>query len=692
MMPRSESSVEPDEVQRRLIKAGLIKSRTKIRLEGYPAAYVRQSQARRWNYRVTTGDRVVCHLVAGLALAEIHHQANEFWHARPDLVCQPLLFWESADGTGFLCLEHFDGRSLDALVGSGDMTADKWTETVRRAEALLVQTTRPSTSACFQEEVHKVLAEANSLPGLTPIDAGLLNDLVRPVLLKAANSASPVAQWTNGDFTGGNLLINEKGEIRLIDYEYAQLTHFRSADWLRLAHFSVLPPGLDLEALPELRAARQPAQELHFWVSHLAHLQHVEMENESKDHRSEVIGRLFQAFALATSGGAARAESSLILRALAERQIKSDAVVKQRTEWAGSLERDLQAARVAHDAKTAEALERTTWARQLEAEIAETRVLLDERTRDATERTLWAQTMEADLVQTRTLLAQRSQELDERTKWARAMEADLSRMTSERNAQFTMTRSLEKDLGDARQHFDNLTREHAERTAWAKSLEGELDAAKVKFAELTAAYDERTAWAKTLQQDVQAHAARLLELTAAHEERTAWALDLQRELRVHAARIAELKVLNEALVAKLEAVEVEKSKILRELKVAQYGCLATQRDLLAKEAALRQVMASKLEAQTEAQALTQTGRRLEAAISRAQHDVDRLLLQFNEVQRAAKAEREKAKATLESHRASIDQLEATSARLRAELNRYESSALSRYFARSSKSPSSAPSA
>ena len=84
-------------------------------------------------------------------------------------------------------------------------------------------------------------------------------------LAQWAASQPPTLRWTNGDFHADNILRNERGEIRLVDCEFARRTHFPTSDWCQFRLLSKIPPeiGSGVLALPE---PPHPGLKLHFWL------------------------------------------------------------------------------------------------------------------------------------------------------------------------------------------------------------------------------------------------------------------------------------------------------------------------------------------------------------------------------------------------------------------------------------------
>ena len=343
MNPIVEQPYDLSELRANLVVARLVAPTATLRLEEHQPTFPRRNAYRRWHYRVNSDQGILCHLVVGRGLATVHTRAEDLAAACPELVCRPLCFWQRADGMGFLCLDHFEGESLDSLVAQGRCPASRWVAFVRHAQSLLEGTSQPSTASQLIQEVQTLVDEVSSFPGLSPFDVQLLREVAQPAILTPALQGPLVRRWSNGDFVGRNLLVNAQGDLRLIDYEHAALTHFGSVDWVRLWPFSTIPSGLDETNMPEITAARQPGAEVHCWMHQLALLKAVEPTPAVMQHVADVVGWLFSALGRAQTATPAAEGHSLLLRLAAEHNERTATWLRQCTAWAKSLEQEIHA-------------------------------------------------------------------------------------------------------------------------------------------------------------------------------------------------------------------------------------------------------------------------------------------------------------------------------------------------------------
>ncbi len=397
MMVDSKPPFDPDELRSALAKHRLIHSDAEIDLKAYPEAFARRRESRRWHYQINSLGQSVCHLIVGMNLSSVHDRLKTFAQVCPDLVCRPLLFWQNDNGLGHLCLEHFSGISLDALVEQGECTSDRWVALARQARALLEKTQQTSTKGNLEQELTGLMEHIGSFPGISPIDLSLLRELAVPAILRGALTEPLTTHWTNGDFCGRNLLVDTQGNLRLIDYEFSGPTHFGPTDWLRMMHFSVLPPQLDENSITELIAARQPWQEIWFWLHQLAQLGHAEPSEIVDQHLRQTVCRLFTILRKNSYSHSVASEHSLLIELLSAQHDDTRQLLDERTSWAQSLDKELREALVVRAQQIKLAEERLAWVRSVEIEQHAFKENFDRLTKEFAERTAWAKSLDAEL-------------------------------------------------------------------------------------------------------------------------------------------------------------------------------------------------------------------------------------------------------------------------------------------------------
>ncbi len=509
-----------------------------------------------------------------------------------------------------------------------------------------------------------------------------------------------------------------RSSLRLIDYEYAESTHFSSGDWLRVVEFSILPPGLDRGTIPAVTSRRVPWREVHFWLHHLMQLKQAELTDAARQHVGEAVGRLLQAFSQIAPATGGKGQSSLLLALAGENHRQTHQQLEERSTWARSLDGELQAARQNYTKLAAEFEARTAWAKSLESEL--------EKMRETLSSSIWARakSLEADLESTRSTLAEQAKLVEERTAWAKSLDADLenARATLAEQAKLGDERTawaqrLDDELTQARAEIARRQHEHEHNLSWAKSLETDVQNARSAFAEQMKVVDERTAWAHQLDGELQAARQNYTKLAAEFEERTTWARSLEAELRevralyqqqtqmvaqlndergrLHGeiSSLVELKVKIESELAEIKdacaalAAAIPTSLEKGEPAVLQQGLqnlMDLRRDLAASNADLNTAKASILETTLRAETGESTARRLDAALSDAQQHIEGLIRHAEELQQRFNALGELKTRTDDVLREKELQLVASAAELQAtqnELSRYESRLICRLMAR-----------
>ncbi len=628
-----------------LAKNGVVQDSQAATLTAYPVAFARRDRSRRWHYQVGSQNQAICHLIVGLDLGDVHTRSEKFYAACPELVCRPLQFWQDADGLGYLCLEHFVGTSLDHLVEQGHCSAEQWITLTRRAQAMLEVTQRTSTASRLEQEIADLITDLLAFPGVSDLDQILFRQLIQPVLVAGRLSEPLTTRWSNGDFIGRNLLVDDGGGLRLIDYEFAGPTHFGAADWLRLLHFSVRPSAWDENTIPELDLARKPSHEIWIWLHQLAQLRNAEPSKTVDHHVADTIVRLFAAVNQAIKTTPAGKPASLLLHSLATQQSTTRSMLEERTAWAQSLEKELRQANAVTTQQNQLIEERLTWIRSLEQELQSIRAAYHDQCKLADERTTWAQSLQTELQNARTAFIDQSKLADERTEWARSLEADLQKLRAALADQTTLA---------------------SERTTWAQSLQTELQNARTAFIDQSKLADERTAWALALEAERQERLNQLAEMKAFCTKRSI--------LLPHEAASGEAIVLDRC------------RKAIADL----------QRDIEQRKADTIAASSVALGNQRRADVTETENNRLNGALAQAQLHVDHLLEQVNNLQLTANGLTHDKLATEETLRQSKHELSAAIAQLRTTrlaLNRYDNNWISRLAARFSSSqpnPSSEP--
>jgi glycosyltransferase involved in cell wall biosynthesis len=220
----------------------------------------RRPEQARTSWRAAGPDGTPLKLTLGRNLADLagRHRAMS---AECISLVPPLRFVETAQGNGEVIAEpFFAGRSLHNLIESGPAAVPAVLAALTRVEAGLAATSQPSDESARRAEwdhwAEAVLAMETWLPG----ERASLRAQVLPRLQAALTASPPVTRWSTGDFTPDNVLVNEDGQMRLIDLEFAARTHFFTEDRVRFPAFSPRIRALLPRSSPSL------AWHVFFWL------------------------------------------------------------------------------------------------------------------------------------------------------------------------------------------------------------------------------------------------------------------------------------------------------------------------------------------------------------------------------------------------------------------------------------------
>ena len=564
-----------------LAKAGLIASQDTLTSVEHDISFPREAADDRRHFSIDAGGQTLCHVVVGHGLAREFAQLQAFHQDCPELACRPLALLPGPEGMDALCMEHFTGLSLDAMVQQQRCSAAQWLGIVERAQAHLAATAQPSDTASVARELHSLVEAIVDRAALPVFDQRLLREVVVPLFTAHAGTTQPTTRWSNGDFVGRNLLVNERGDIRLIDYEYLSRTHFWEADRLRLREFSVRTPEIESAVVSALSVPPSSAAQAYFWLHHLWQLQKISASPERSRLEQEAIGSLFLALRDEAENGSPANVQSYLLPHLS-----------------------------AHQAGITRALAAT---------CLENRRMQDEHAKAI----LWAKSLEADLQKAQADFAAQGRTLEQERDVERNAFAKLQAEFTERTA---WAKSLEADLQKAQADFAAQAQLVEERTAWARSLEADVEKAQVKFAAQTQLVEERTTWAKTVDAELQ-HTRKIVEHLSGELSLVDTAN--QRLQAEHAAAQRELAIIHAACTALSDALpQTAGSTPVDLLQNAAQSLLRARHDLIAHERQVDLARGQALKTEIQAAVAGTTALRLATALGDAQSHVDQLLEQI----------------------------------------------------------------
>src|SRR5664280_2151770 len=249
-----------------LRQAGLVQSTKELRLEPIARNPERRDYLTRRSFRVYAGGRPVCHLRVGKDLGDLRSRTQAFAKACPDIASRAL-FWRQSDGWDYLGTELIDGQSLEALVIEGRLSSADALVKTQTVVSALEHTLLPSDVGAATQEMDQFQSRACASPIFSGLDQQFLQDVIFPFIRQGALAGPQQTRWTNGDLIARNVLVDSRGGVRLVDYEFASRTHFYAEDWWRWRSESMLPPdALDLPDSPT--ASKEPWLEAYFILRH----------------------------------------------------------------------------------------------------------------------------------------------------------------------------------------------------------------------------------------------------------------------------------------------------------------------------------------------------------------------------------------------------------------------------------------
>jgi glycosyltransferase involved in cell wall biosynthesis len=201
-------------------------------------------------------------------LGDVANRARAFAKVFPSLRSAPL-FHEQIGEVDVLGERFFEGLSLRESVLRRLLPSAVIHSAFVRATTRLQSATTPSDETSRASEWASWRERICSLPIWNATDVAFLETRLLPALASQLLVGPSELRWVHGDFTDENLMLNAKGEAHFIDTEFAQQTHFFSAE---AAHFYALSPSANKQpGLFEGAFARpSSAWSIYFWLTQIA--------------------------------------------------------------------------------------------------------------------------------------------------------------------------------------------------------------------------------------------------------------------------------------------------------------------------------------------------------------------------------------------------------------------------------------
>lgn len=213
------------------------------RLIRRPANEQRVDRICRIHFEWVCADGIRYNLVAGPHAADDFARTQAFHQAYPTLGIRPLALLP-VPGGDVAVLEHFEGQSLESAIASGHVSIDDAKILLDRLIAQLEEQAVPVGMDMFSREMDSLRKDIHSAAAWSPVDLHFIDEVAIPFLHSNCGPDSLRQRWSNGDFVARNILVNHRGDYRLIDCEFATLTSLSPADYYRFGEYSDVPAEL----------------------------------------------------------------------------------------------------------------------------------------------------------------------------------------------------------------------------------------------------------------------------------------------------------------------------------------------------------------------------------------------------------------------------------------------------------------
>ena len=517
----------------------------------------------RATFRLSLGQKVLCHLSVGRSLDDIWARSQAFAVACPAIACRPL-FLRKVGGLDCLASEYFEGESLEALVCDGRLSAVDALTHASTVLSALEATSEPSTLEKQQCELRSFFDQVLASQAIGDLDGRFLQAYVFPLIFAGAEQATPVTHWSNGDIVARNILVDGAGQVRLVDYEFASRTHFLAEGWWRWHAFSLLPE--DARSLPAWSSAMSSP-----WLECYFALRQIILSHENSVSHLAVadVQRWVDRLSSITVGGWDGLRPSLFLRGWGDvvrgypnnvikqkdheidecrrRLVALDQEVYDRGEWGQRLDRELSELRQQSVARDEQAGRLQSEKAVLEAELSkvecarrdaekvvrelESKVAaLD---REVYDRGEWGQRLDRELSELRQQSVARDEQAGRLQSEKAVLEAALSKVECARSEAEKVVRELESKVAA-------LDREVYDRGEWGQRLDRELSELRQQLT----LRDEQVGGLKNEKSSLTAELKKMLDDYHALQEKELFIMkdieQLRAELAQQASALAEI--------------------------------------------------------------------------------------------------------------------------------------------------------
>ena len=553
-----------------------------IRWELIPRNQDRCDYRHRAAFRLSLGDRTLCHLVVGKSLDDIWARSQAFAAACPAIACRPLFFRKVGE-LDCLASEYFEGESIEALVRAGRLSAPEAMNHASTVVAALEATSEPSTLEKQQCELRSFFDQVLASQAIGDLDGRFLQAYVFPLISAGAGQAAPVTHWSNGDIVARNILVDGAGRVRLVDYEFAARTHFLAEGWWRWHTFSLLPE--DARSLPAWsNAMSSPWLECYFLlrqiilshensVSHLAVADFKQWIDRLSSITVEAWDGLRPSLFLRAWGDAVRGYLNDVIKQkdfeigeCRSRLVALDREVYDRGEWGQRLDRELSELRQQAVARDEQAGRLQSEKALLEAELSKVECARSEAEkvvreleskvaaldREVYDRGEWGQRLDRELSELRQQLTLRDEQVGGLKNEKSSLTAELKKMLDDYHALQEKELFIMKDIEQLRAELAQQASALAEISRREVEARDREDAC-LRRETAREARLQQTEVALTCAEEQLIQAQNTLNAVLADaEDKLRWAASLDTELNRFRMESSALKVIQDRQIEQLQ--------------------------------------------------------------------------------------------------------------------------------------------
>ena len=188
-------------------------------------------------YKIELKNGQILHLTYGKKLAKTYELSVIINQLMPAITCKPIFIVNKGEYQLF-GQEFFDGKPIDICLDNGIISIDQSSSVIRQIIKTLKGLESESSEKELLTELESFKQSILSNQLFDDLDINILNSYIFPTLKEILLRLKPNKRWTPGDLAARNILVNKDNQFRLIDFEFAQITHFHLEDWVRLKTFS----------------------------------------------------------------------------------------------------------------------------------------------------------------------------------------------------------------------------------------------------------------------------------------------------------------------------------------------------------------------------------------------------------------------------------------------------------------------